>query len=105
MAPACQCVLSVVGFYKLVERQWVQQFLSPWTSLMMEAIERQALETFASKPTLFLRYVDDFCVVKTSEINNLHHHFFIERCHLQLSWSLTVPFHSWACSQRESPTV
>ena len=41
----------------------------------MELIERQTLTTFREPPRIWLRYVDDvFCVIKSSVIDDFHHH-------------------------------
>ena len=41
----------------------------------MEHIERQALTTFRDSTKIWLRYVDDvFCVIKSSVIDDFHHH-------------------------------
>ena len=44
-------------------------------NIFMEHIERQALTTFGEPPRIWLRYVDDvFCVIKSSVIDDFHHH-------------------------------
>ena len=44
-------------------------------NIFMEQIERQALTTFREPSRIWLRYVDDvFCVIKSSEIKDFHHH-------------------------------
>ena len=44
-------------------------------NIFMEHIERQALTTFREPPRIWLRYVDDvFCVIKSSVIDDFHHH-------------------------------
>ena len=44
-------------------------------NIFMEHIERQALSTFREPPRIWLRYVDDvFCVIKSSVIDDFHHH-------------------------------
>ena len=41
----------------------------------MEHLERQALTSFREPPRIWLRYVDDvFCVIKSSVIDDFHHH-------------------------------
>ena len=43
--------------------------------IFMEHIERQTLTTFREPPRIWLRYVDDvFCVIKSSVIDDFHHH-------------------------------
>ena len=44
-------------------------------NIFMEHIERQAQTTFREPPRIWLRYVDNvFCVIKSSEIDDFHHH-------------------------------
>ena len=44
-------------------------------NIFMEHIERRALSTFREPPRIWLRYVDDvFCVIKSSVIDDFHHH-------------------------------
>ena len=44
-------------------------------NIFMEHIERQSLTTFREPPRIWLRYADDvFCVIKSSAIDDFHHH-------------------------------
>lgn len=66
-------------------------------NLTMEVIEQKALQSFASRPQIFLRYIDDcFCIIQGSEVDNFLGHlnsiepaiqFTVEREH-----NNTLPF-------------
>ena len=44
-------------------------------NIFMKHLERQALTSFREPPRIWLRYVDDvFCVIKSSVIDDFHHH-------------------------------
>ena len=55
-------------------------------SLYMEHVERTAITTFHTPPTLWLRYVDDtFCILNKDHINDFHSHLYSICSHIQFT--------------------
>lgn len=62
--------------FKQISRTATGAAISVTTAnLTMETIEQRGLQSFASRPKVFLRYVDDcFCIFKRADVNNFLAH-------------------------------